>query len=170
MVPPQPEPPVNTRRVRAAAPPVRRQMLTTLSALARKTGLLDPGVIENWEEIVGPELFKLCRPVRIRKQKNVETLVVAVPNGAAAMRVQYTADRILARAQSYLGRHALKKLAIEQTGATADRKPRWRSQHVVTAPKRPKTLAKTTADNGEAKTLDEALDRLRKAVQEGHKR
>ncbi|MEM9233006.1 MAG: DciA family protein [Pseudomonadota bacterium] len=158
MLPPRSEPPVKTRPVRRAAPAVRRQMLTTLSALARKTGVLDPGGMEHWGESVGPELEKLCRPVRIRKQKNAETLVVSVPNGAAAMRVQYAQAQILARAKTHLGRHQLTRIAIEQTGMAATKEPRWKSRHMA-----PVATTSEPVVEAPAETLDEALARLAKS-------
>lgn len=151
-------PPVNTRAVRQAAPPVRRQIATTLAAMARKAGILDPEVIEHWGEIIGPELEKLCRPVRIKRMKKTETLVVSVSSGAAAMRVQYAEKDILARAASHLGRRGLTRLAIEQTGAAA-REPRWKSRSVSAANAAP-TVAPLAPE-----TLDDALEQLRHSLQ-----
>lgn len=158
MLPPRSELPVKTKPVRRAAPPLRKQMLTTLSALARKTGVLDPEVIEHWGEIVGPELEKLCRPVRIRRQKTAEILVLAVPSGAAAMKVQYNEAQILARARQHLGRHSLTRIAIEQTGSASKKEPRWKTRHMT--PPTPGSQAPAGPERP-AESLDEALERLR---------
>ncbi|WP_370339298.1 DUF721 domain-containing protein [Parvularcula marina] len=169
MLPPRSELPVKTRAPRRAAPVIAKPVMTTLAALARKTGALDPAVIEHWGEIVGPEFEKLCRPVRIRRQKNAETLVIAVSSGAAAMRVQYAEAEILARAKLHLGRQGIRKIAIEQTGMKS-KGPRWKTRHfgepaqtTVQAPGVPRGQAPAKAERP-AETLDEALDRLRLSV------
>lgn len=156
MAPNPSDPPVKTRSVRSAAPAIRRSVGTTLAEMARKAGFLDPAAIEHWGEIVGPDLEKLCRPVRIRKYKNAETLVVSVSSGAAAMKVQYAEKEILARAATHLGRQGLTKLSIEQTG-TAARAPRWKSGNIK-APKRAAPPPEPPAE-----TLDEALARFERS-------
>ena len=80
---------------------------------------MDPALAEAWPEIVGPTLAPLCKPVRLKKRGKAQTLVVSVPTGAAAMRVQFSQKEILTRAATYLKLPALKTLAIAQSGQRA---------------------------------------------------
>lgn len=169
-LPPASGAPVKTRPPRSAAPLIRRQVTTTLAALARKTGALDPEVIEHWGEIVGPELEKLCRPVKIKRYKNAETLHVSVPHDAAKMRVQYAQTQILARAAQYLGRRNLTRIAFDVTGQAKEKKqPRWKSRNIS----RPLIEAENAQQKAvalpPARSLDEALNRLRRSVSQGRK-
>lgn len=166
MAPSPSDPPVNTLAVRKAAPALRKPMGTTLAEIAREAGLLDPGVIEHWEEIVGKDLATLCRPVRLKRQRKTETLVVSVPSGAAAMKIQYAEKDILARAATHLGRR-VNKLAIEQSGPPATRnRPRWRSTHLGAGgpPTTGPGAASSPPAEPPAATLEEALERLHRSV------
>lgn len=160
-------PPVKTRAVRRAAAKVGPKITKSLARLAEEAGVLDGAVIERWADIVGPELFALCRPVRMKRGKGARTLVVAVPHGAAATMVEFRKTEILSRAQSVLGPARVTRLAIEQPGGAAvtargrgsrNGKP-FRSQMVygAAAPDRPATPA---AAPRPAENVDEALDRL----------
>ncbi|MEM9422789.1 MAG: DUF721 domain-containing protein [Pseudomonadota bacterium] len=109
--------PVNTRATRKPPPRLHVAMGREVGRLAAASGAMDPKLAEAWTEIVGPTLAPLCRPVRLKKRGKSQTLVVSVPTGAAAMRVQFSQKEILTRASTYLRLPTLKALSIEQAGA-----------------------------------------------------
>lgn len=117
-----PLPPVKTTPVRRAAPAIGRRVTKSLARLAEEAGVLDGAVIEQWAEIVGKDLYALCRPVRLKGGKGKgsgRTLVVAVPHGAAATMVEFRKKDIVARAAAVLGHGRVRGLAIEQPGGRA---------------------------------------------------
>lgn len=166
------EPPINTKPVRAAAPRVGKFVTRHVASLAAKSGAMDPALIDAWPEIAGPELHTVCRPLRLRKQGRVHTLVVGVQSGAAAMRLQYAQNQILARAASHLNRPTLRKLVIEQSGTkgvdarTPGRRTkgskRWSSGKLTGASL---ASAKPTPPPIPAASLAEALDQLRQTIE-----
>ena len=153
---PDPNPPIRTRPVRRAAPKLGTRVAPQVARLAAKSGAMDPRLAERWEEAAGRDLAALCRPVRLRRQKNAVTLEISVRTGAAAMRLQYAQEQLLTRLRTHLREPRLTRLLIKQSGA-APKAPRWASR-VVTAdadeappptPRRP------------ARSLTEALERMR---------
>ncbi|WOI52831.1 DUF721 domain-containing protein [Parvularcula sp. LCG005] len=158
-------PPVNTKPVRSAPPKVSRSVAQRLAALAKASGALDPELVAGWQEIAGEDMAKVCRPVRLKKAGKSHTLVVSVPSGAAAMKVQYSQAAILARASAYLRLPGLKKLVIEQSGTIAKpeaKRARWASRtYTASTVPREEPVAQPPA-----RDLDEALRRLRLSMQE----
>ena len=150
-----PNPPFRTRPVRRAAPKLGSRVAPQLARLAAKSGAMDPRLAERWEEAAGGELAALCRPVRLRRQKNAVTLEVSVRNGAAAMRLQYAQDQLLARLRTHLREPRLTRLAIRQSGAEAA--PRWASRRVTA----PEAVEAAPQPRRAATSLGEALERMR---------
>lgn len=149
---------VKTMTARRAPKPVRHQITSLMAEAAKKAGILEPDLIENWADIVGDELAEACRPVKILRDRRAETLIVSVPNGGAAMKVQYAQSQILARANSWTKRRRLTKLLIEQSGAAPKR--RWRSSNVPSKNEAPKVADALPP----AQSVEEALKRLKRAL------
>ncbi|GEM_PF-2746758 len=110
-------PVIKTRPRRQPPPRLSRSMMALLAGLAKKSGAIDPRLIENWAEIVGEETARMCRPIRLKTQGRAKTLEIAVSNGPSAMAVQFRQQDILARVNQWLGRNAITRLTIRQTGA-----------------------------------------------------
>ncbi|WP_051881586.1 DUF721 domain-containing protein [Parvularcula oceani] len=151
--------PFPTKPARRGPPPLSAKLAPQVAQLAAKSGAMDPALARSWPEVVGPELAKLCRPLRLRRQKNAITLEVAVPNGAAAMRVQYAQNQILSRARTQLRQPKLSRLAILQAGAKASEGRSWASKRVTRDDGQPAPAPRP------ARTAQEALERLRAAIQ-----
>ncbi len=158
--------PVNTLPARRSPPRLHVALGREVGRLAAASGAMDPALAEAWAEIVGPTLAPLCKPVRLKKRGKAQTLVVSVPTGAAAMRVQFSQKEILTRAATYLKLPNLKTLAIEQAGQRAEAKgtrregatPRWKSA-TIAAPDAGPPVAERPAQS-----VGEALDRLRRSM------
>lgn len=109
-----------------------------LAALAKKSGAMDPQLAGNWPEIVGHDIAQLCRPVRFRAQGKAKALEVAVANGAAAMQLQFKQQILLQKINAYLGRNAVARILIKQTGksglAAKSKAPQWSKPEITDAP------------------------------------
>ena len=108
--------PIKTKPPRSGAPHLSREMSRLLAKLAKKSGALDPRLAANWDEIVGPDLAKLCRPLQTKAHGRAKSLEVAVANGAAGMQLQYRLETLRQKVNAYLGPGAIARVTIRQTG------------------------------------------------------
>ena len=143
-----------TLPVRKGPPPVRAQLAPHLARLAKRSGAMDPMLAERWEEVAG-DAARFCRPVRLRRGRGAVTLEVQAVSGAAAMRVEYAQNAILARARTVLGEPRLTRLRVTQRGQPRERQ--WASKRIE-AP------SETVAATPPARDAAEALERLRAAM------
>ena len=67
---------IETKPQRPAAPPLARAVSKVTRDLARKSKRAAPVVLEDWAEIVGPELADHCRPAIIRGAGPRRTLTI----------------------------------------------------------------------------------------------
>jgi hypothetical protein len=106
------------------------------------TGILDPmlrkragisvGLVQSWEEIVGPRLARLSRPERIQWPRRLNeddpfepAVLVIACEGVAALHIQHQTGEIVSRANTFLGFAAIGRIRIVQKpGALAPRTPR----------------------------------------------
>lgn len=162
--------PLKTKPARPASPRIGRAVQSQVAELAQKAGAMDPGLVALWPEIVGPELAKLCRPVKVNRRGRAASLVVAASNGAAAMRIQYAQSEIVQRAASFLKLPHLKSLQITQRGqpgqpASAGRQ--WASQPIAsTAIIGARGTPSAIAMARPCGSVSEALARLRQTIWE----
>lgn len=104
------------------------------------TGILDPmlrkragisvGLVQSWEEIVGPRLARLSRPERIQWPRRLHeddpfepAVLIIACEGPAALHIQHQTGEIVSRANTFLGFAAIGRIRIVQKPATAPRKP-----------------------------------------------
>ncbi len=91
-----------------------------LRAVAGKRGFAEHRLLTDWDAIVGQEVARLCRPVRLehRARRGAEglggTLLVAA-DGAAAPEVAHLAPAIAERVNAAYGYRAVSRLRIDQT-------------------------------------------------------
>lgn len=106
------------------------------------TGILDPmlrkragisvGLVQSWEEIVGPRLARLSRPERIQWPRRLHeddpfepAVLVVACEGVAALHIQHQTGEIVSRANTFLGFAAIGRVRIVQKpGAPASKPPR----------------------------------------------
>ncbi|MEE9329967.1 MAG: DUF721 domain-containing protein [Parvularculaceae bacterium] len=112
-------PTVNTRAARKAPPAIARASGKELARLAQASGAMDPRLAQKWPEIAGPELAKICRPLRLKRNGRAQILQVAALHGAAAMQVQYQLPALLGKVNSFLGHGRVTKIAIVQRATHA---------------------------------------------------
>jgi len=90
-----------------------------LAQLAAKSGAIDPRLIEQWDDIVGEKLARICRPVRLKRHGKAQSLEVAVANGPSAMAVQYEQQKLMQAVNRWMGSQGVTRIIIRQTGAAA---------------------------------------------------
>lgn len=165
---PQPSPKAQTLKFTGRPVPVSDLATDILDPVLRKRAGMTIGLVQSWEEIVGPRLAAVTRPEKIAWPRRRDegdpfepaTLVIAC-SGPAALRVQHESAEIVGRLNAFLGYGAVRRIRIVQKHVAVE----------VKAPrqKRPPTAAETgrlEAVTGgiEDEGLREALKRLGASV------
>jgi hypothetical protein len=93
-----------------------------LRAAAGKRGFAEHRLLTDWDAIMGPELARLCRPVKVehRPRKGAEGLggsLVVAAEGAAALEVAHLAPQIMERVNRAYGYRAVSRVRVAQNGA-----------------------------------------------------
>ena len=129
-----------------------------LEPVLRKRAGISIGLVQSWEEIVGPRLADTSRPERIQWPRRTReedpfepaALVVAC-QGVAALHLQHQADEIIGRVNAFLGFQAIGRIRIVQ-------KPLTEAKRRTVQPARPLTpLEKTRLERVVGGVEDEAL-------------
>ena len=135
--------PHQTRPARAAPPTLAKPAAKLVGKLARKFGFADPRILECWDEIVGAELARYARPLRLTSRGG-GVLTVSVANGAAAAHLQHITPVVLERINQFSGRRAVERLKIVQGGALA---PARAAKPAQPAPPQAAMTGETTVDS-----------------------
>ena len=118
---------------RRNAVPVSDLAAAVLDPVLRKRAGISIGLVQSWEDIVGPALAPVSRPERIRwpRRRHEEdpfepALLVIACSGAAALRIQHQTGEIIGRVNAFLGFPAVGGIRIVQkpvAAAPEKRKP-----------------------------------------------
>ncbi len=92
-----------------------------LDPVLRKRAGISVGLVQSWEEIVGPRLALKSRPEKIQWPRRLHeddpfepaTLVVAC-EGLAALHLQHETGEVIGRVNAFLGFNAIGRLRIVQ--------------------------------------------------------
>ncbi|MBN9244810.1 MAG: DUF721 domain-containing protein [Mesorhizobium sp.] len=143
------------------------------------TGILDPmlrkragisvGLVQSWEEIVGPRLAQLSRPERVQWPRRMNehdpfqpaALVIAC-EGVAALHIQHQTDEIIGRVNAFLGFAAIGRVRIVQKPASVRRKPPAPAPRTLSKAERSQVASAVGGIEDEA--LRKSLERLGSAV------
>lgn len=101
--------------------PVSDLATEILDPVLRKRAGISVGLVQSWEEIVGPRLSARTRPEKIQWPRRLNeddpfepaTLVVAC-EGSAALHLQHETGEIIGRVNAFLGFTAVGRLRIVQ--------------------------------------------------------
>ena len=128
----------------------------------RKRGFAEPRIVAEWERIVGADLGRLCRPVRLAERSGA--LVIKAGDGATAMRLQHMTIQIVERVNAYFGFRAVGRIQILQgvLPKTRSRPPRRAAPKPVSADAAAR-IDEVTDDIGDD-ALKAALRRLGRAI------
>jgi hypothetical protein len=119
-------------RADSVAPDIGR---VAMSAFAR-AGFTDPTLVLRWDEIAGPEVARLARPLRFSERPSGGVLTLKAEPGTALF-LGHETRALCERINAYLGRPAVAKLKFSQ-GPLAARP--------ASAPVRPKPRAVAPGD------------------------
>lgn len=91
----------------------------TLSAQAfARMGFRDPALVLHWREIAGPEVARLCQPLRFSEGPQGGTLTLKALPGAALF-LGHETRALTGRINDYLGRPAVARLKFVQSALLA---------------------------------------------------
>jgi hypothetical protein len=166
---------VKQRRSGNWAQPVGDLAAGVLDPVLRKRAGLSIGLIQSWEEIVGPRIAEKSRPEKLQWPRRASeddqfrpaTLVIAC-EGIAALHLQHETGEVIARVNAFLGFNAVDRIKIVQKPITANLRP-------ARAIPRPLTPSETTAIKTKISSIENdglraALERLGASVIGSRKR
>jgi hypothetical protein len=87
---------------------------TTLAAKAfARAGFADPTLVLRWADIVGPDVARITRPLRLNEGPSGGVLTLKAEPAAATF-LQHETRGLCARINAYLGRSAVQRLRFVQ--------------------------------------------------------
>jgi hypothetical protein len=103
------EPPPRRNR----SEPVSRAINIVGGAALARAGFRDATLVLRWDEIAGPELARIARPLKWSEGPSGGTLTLKAEPGAALF-LQHETRALCERINTYLGRQAVTKLRFAQ--------------------------------------------------------
>lgn len=103
------------------APHASKAIARVMRPLSHKHGAGSTGLAPHWEQIVGPRFARISRPVKITGRQGGRTLVISAPGPAGAL-LSAASDKILERANSFLGAGHVTRLKVIQTRIKTEEK------------------------------------------------
>jgi hypothetical protein len=107
----QPEAPA-ARRNRSE--PVLRGASDVVGTALARNGFRDPTLVLRWEEIVGPDVARIARPLKLSDGPSGGTLTLRSEPGASVF-LQHETRQLCERINGWLGRNAVNKLRFVQS-------------------------------------------------------
>ena len=103
-----------------------------LDPVLRRRAGISIGLVQSWEEIVGPRLARSSRPEKIQWPRRIgdddpfePAVLVVACEGAAALHLQHETGEIIGRVNAFLGFSAVGRIRIVQKPITSiSRKPK----------------------------------------------
>lgn len=148
--------------------PVSDLASAILDPVLRKRTGISVGLVQSWEEIVGPRLAVNSRPEKIQWPRRLHeddpfepAVLVVACSGPAALHVQHETGEIIGRVNSYLGFNAIGRIRIVQKPVSTASMPRPRLRKLTDAEK---SKLAGTVGGIEDEGLKESLEKLGAAV------
>ncbi|HEY5337618.1 MAG TPA: DUF721 domain-containing protein [Rhizomicrobium sp.] len=111
--PPKDKQPEQPPARRNRSEPISREANFLGAAALAKAGFRDATLILRWDEIAGPELARIARPLKWSEGASGGTLTLKAEPGAALF-LQHESRALCERINTYLGRAAVSKLRFVQ--------------------------------------------------------
>jgi hypothetical protein len=104
--------------------PIARELGGAAASAFARAGFRDPTLVLRWDEIVGPDVARLTRPIRLAEGPAGGVLTLKA-EPAASLFLQHETRALCERINAYLGTPAIAKLRFIQGPVTArvPRKP-----------------------------------------------
>ena len=145
--------------------PVSDLATAILDPVLRRRAGISIGLVQSWEEIVGPRLAKSSRPEKIQWPRRMHdddpfepAVLVIACEGAAALHLQHETGEIIGRVNAFLGFSAVGRIRIVQkpvAPAPSRQKPAPRALSPEEKSRLAKTVGKIEDDD-----LRASLERL----------
>ncbi len=111
--------------------PVSDLVAGLLDPVMRRRAGISVGLVQSWEEIVGPQLAARSRPLKVTWPSRADdrgtfepgTLIVAC-EGLAALHIQHQTSEILGRLNAFLGFSGIGRIRIVQKPVSQQPPPR----------------------------------------------
>lgn len=109
------QPPKSTRRMRGFEP-AAGLLRAQIRAAGEQRGFAESRVLTHWAEIVGDEVARIARPVKIGYRRDAfGASLTLLTTGAAAPMLDMQKPQILARVNACYGYAAISRIVITQT-------------------------------------------------------
>lgn len=146
------------KRLNRNAVPVSDLATEILDPVLRRRAGISIGLVQSWEEIVGPRLAKSSRPEKIQWPRRMHdddpfepAVLVVACEGAAALHLQHETGEIIGRVNAFLGFSAVGRVRIVQKPVTSQ------SREPKPAPRALSQDEKTRLSNTVGKIEDDGL-------------
>ena len=93
--------------------PVAREATAAAAAAFTRAGFADPTLVLRWDEIAGPDVARIARPLKLTEGAGGGILTLKA-EPAASLFLQHETRALAARINAYLGRNAVAKLRFVQ--------------------------------------------------------
>ncbi|MDQ6435947.1 DciA family protein [Mesorhizobium sp. LHD-90] len=155
--------------------PVSDLAAAILDPVLRKRAGLSIGLVQSWEEIVGPRIAAKSRPERLQWPRRMgeddpfrpATLIVAC-EGLAALHLQHESGEVIGRVNSFLGFEAVDRIRIVQKPVLAMEKPARRVPRALSFAEKAEIAARVQPIEDEG--LRGALEKLGASVRGSRRR
>jgi hypothetical protein len=139
-----------------------------IRSVSKSRGFRETDLLTHWQEIAGPDLAPLCRPVKVSysAKGGFGATLTVLASGAAAPLVQMQLERLLDRVNAVYGTDAISRIRITQTAATGFAEAQKPFETPNIAPPSPEAMARARSvvssltDGIGDEGLKSALDRL----------
>lgn len=92
-----------------------------LREVSARRGFAEPRILTDWDDILGPALAPVCRPVKVTYSgRGFGATLIVLAAGARAPEVQMLAPRIIERVNGHYGYRAVSRIKVTQTDRSLD--------------------------------------------------
>lgn len=139
----------------------------------RRRGFNSTTLIEHWPDIVGPDLARLCTPLKLTypgRSRKDGTLHVSAPGGAAVTLLQPQTGNLIRKVNAWMGAGVVTRVQVHQGAQTRPLPPipATRPASKKNTSPHPAGASNTSASNASAppakRSLDDVLDALGAAI------
>ncbi|MEM6438707.1 MAG: DUF721 domain-containing protein [Pseudomonadota bacterium] len=96
-----------------------------LKEVSARRGFAEPRILTDWDDILGPALAPVCRPVKITYAgRGFGATLIVLASGARAPEVQMLLPRIIERVNGHYGYRAVSRIRVTQTDRRLDSRER----------------------------------------------
>jgi hypothetical protein len=149
--------------------PVSDLAAAVLDPVLRKRAGLSIGLIQSWEEIVGPRIAAKSRPEKLQWPRRIHdgepfrsAVLIVACEGIAALHLQHETSEVIGRINAFLGFEAVDRIRIVQKPVTPFAKPPRPAPRALTAAE--KAVIAAQVEPIEDEGLRAALERLGASV------